>query len=76
MGTSRQSFDLTNKWGRKNFWSYFKKDIFDLWAWYYVWGDTFGLFVCLLSGHKPFEDDEGVTYCSRCHKHLTKGLQK
>jgi len=74
MSCSRQNFDITKKWGRKHFWRYFKKDLFDKWAWRYMLQDTFGRYLCILIGHKPFENDEGYMFCARCSRSLAKRL--
>lgn len=63
MGASRMGFDLTDKFGRQNFFHEGFK--WRRWHWKLMFSDTFVKFYCKLVGHIEYDAD-GEKACKRC----------
>lgn len=60
---SRMGFDLTNKHGRRNFFSEAKHGRYNLKL---MFIDTFTQFYCRVVGHKTYETEDKDLACRRC----------
>jgi hypothetical protein len=72
MGTSRESYNLLWRHGRKHTMRDIKRSIklsFCVVQWRLIFEDTVMPLVCLIAGHVPYDSDGDVA-CRRCHKYL------
>lgn len=70
MGSSREGYNLFNKYGRRVLFRNLLRGRVD---WHYVWTDTFGRYICRVIGHsKTFETDDipPKKCCLRCFRYI------